>query len=138
MKASYIDHLKSKFRPTFFGLFETQKDSLLKNVYAYIYNETVRSSPAITECRGPVAGGHNKVTISEIRGEFDAYGHNPKLQAEILARVNQYVADFEEATILKPTPEQTERLLEVRDYFQTHIKTPIGESTRYGALCIPK
>lgn len=120
MKASYRDHLKRKFKPTFFGLFESQYDSLINNVYKYIYDEVVWSSPAITGCK-PVSGGYRKITLAEIQGEFNGYRSNTALQAAVLERVKQYVADFEAATVFKPTQEQFARLLEVRNYFQENI-----------------
>lgn len=128
MKATYQDHALSKFKPTFFGLFETQYDSLLKNVYAYIYNKPIWSSPAIT-CRGPVFGRYRNITLAEIQGEFEMYGYDPKLQAQVLTRVEKYVTDFKAATIWKPTPDEIERLLAVRDYFRDHIKKPTIDST---------
>lgn len=137
MKATYQDHLKSKFKPTFFGLFETQYDSLLKNVYAYIYDKPIWSPPAIT-CRGPVSGRYRNITLAEIQGQFEMYGYDPKLQAKALARVEKYVTDFEAATVLKPTREETERLLAVRDYFRDHIKKATIDSAHEGSLYTPR
>ncbi|ARB91041.1 hypothetical protein A6J40_02050 [Legionella longbeachae] len=138
MKASYRDHLKSKFKPTFFGLFETQYDSLLKNVSAYIYNDTVYNPPAITGCRGPVSGGYKNITLAQIQGEFDAYGYDPKLQAELLARIEKYVVDFEASTVFIPTQEQSERLFTVRNYFRDHIKEATANTIHNDSIYTPR
>ncbi|KTD32170.1 hypothetical protein Lnau_3081 [Legionella nautarum] len=127
MKA-YTDHLKSKFKPTFFGLFEKQADSLIKNVYAYIYNKTVRNSPAITGCRGVTTGSNMPITIGMIKGEFNAY--NNEVQKSVLDRVNEYVAEFESSKIFPPTGDEMQRLLEVRDYFRENIKSSDSNENR--------
>lgn len=127
VKSSYRDHLRHKIKPTFFGLFEKQDDALLNNVYSYIYGKDVWHYPAIGGCGGVVSGGYRPVTFAMVTSEFNAC--NQKTQNTVLARVNQYVIDFEAATLMIPTAEARERLLQVRDYFQEHVKEPsLGSS----------
>ena len=121
MKSSYRDHVKATFKPTLFGLLQSQYDSILSNVYAYIYNKQVWSSAFISTCRGAVSGHYRNVTLAEVEGEFDAYAFNPELQNKILERVNQYVTDFKSSMVFPPTADALARLLQVRDYFQARI-----------------
>ncbi|MCE3044215.1 hypothetical protein [Legionella sp. 16cNR16C] len=123
MKSSYRDHLKAKFKPTFFGIFEKQDAALLSNVYAYVYNKEVKHSAFMSTCHGPVSGYKSHVTLDAVKNEFTQY--NPEVQTAVLSRVNQYVSDFEAATVFHPTQEAYQRLLEVRDTFKAHMdKSP--------------
>ncbi|KTC81930.1 hypothetical protein [Legionella cincinnatiensis] len=78
------------------------------------------------------------ITLTEIQGEFDTYGYDPKLQAKVLARVEKYVTDFEAATVWKPTQDETERLLEVHHYFRDHIKKATIDSTHEDSRYTPR
>ena len=126
MKSHTIDHLKHKVTPTLGGIFETQYHSLLEKVYAYINNKEKWSSAFISS-HGPTAGRYRKITFEEIQGEFNVY--NQKTQQEVLTRVNQYITDFESAKFFPPSQESYERLLEVRNYFQDHIKEKVNNES---------
>jgi len=60
------------------------------------------------------------VSFSSVQSEFN--NSNREVQIEALARVNQYLVDFNAATVVKPTQEEGERLLKVCNYFKEHVK----------------
>lgn len=116
-KSSTADYLLFKFKPTLFGFLETQHDSALKKVLAYVYQDEINLPGGLT-CRGPVFGSTRVARLADVTSEFDAYSYNPNLQSQLLQRVNEYVRDFKAATISIPTDAQMSRLLEVQSYFQ--------------------
>lgn len=125
MHSSSRDHIRRKFKPTLFGLFESQYDSLLKKVYAYTYDKEVRRPPVLTTCRGVMSGGRSKVTLNSISNEFAVY--SAEVQAEVLTRVNKYVDDLTTALFNKPTHEQMDRLLAVQSCFKSKLKNQEAE-----------
>lgn len=129
MKSSTVDHLKYKATPGLFRLFSStqQEESVLDKVYLYVYGKAKWESPVMTTCRGPMPGSYKEVTLGQIQGEFDSY--KPEVQKTILDRVNQYVIDFKSSAVFSPTQEALERLLAVQDYFLTHIKQDVLDST---------
>ena len=74
--------------------------------------------------RGYIPGEHVQISLDEIKSVFD--WRDLETQRKVLKRVNDYVANFESHP---PAQGVLDRLLEVRDYFQTHIKSNPSDLT---------